>query len=650
MPRSASIRFLGIAFGLCSPLTAAPCDSTSGLFDTLEQAAYRCVLAYASNAEIQHALPCDSVFFDSLQFLTDYSARESRKAFVAVDRIGKKQWVVFRGTNTPHDWLVDGDHGLVFDSVLKFMVHRGFKEAVDGLYAQIRPQLDPDFDIYVAGHSLGGAIAVLTAAHIRMDSALGPRLRRCFTVGQPKVTNQEGAEALRALRLPLLRVVNNLDPVPRVPPADFFSVFAQAPNLSSVDSRSVLVERLPDFSRGLVDYLPEWSLRPFYRSHYFTHDGPAVHLSRKGIPDCREEEPLNDWMNPDIWIRGFPDHSSVAYDSLLSRLAGRFGAADSFHIRPRPTWINPPSIFSPYPELKSAARDAFLIDAGKADPADYQVRLNSLAADGAGLRRVLAESVIEAGSARRLEIRSPERLMEDNGYIRYEWKRLHSPVPTVPDRGALLLQPRPGHILQFWGGMDAGKLSMWRGENYHPDFSLYAGSRWLTWLSGSADLRFFSIAGRDMHAFFFPSANDMNPLLRGTVFRSDFYADAWLPGPQALVPGLSSGFGFTSTPDGRPGQVELRPRVFLGVETPRNFFPEEWLRYRLAFAYDALWKPSPYRWDCSVQADFHFPWLLYPGFRLDVDLPWNFSGPASFRAAFLVGMDLGAVASVFRGR
>ncbi len=97
------------------------------------------------------------------------------------------------------------------------MVHRGFKEGLDdvwhgtgGLKAYLEDLLEeePKRKIWFTGHSLGGALATLAAARF-------PRAQGLYTFGAPKV----GDEAfVQAVRPPAVRIVNNKDPIPLLPP------------------------------------------------------------------------------------------------------------------------------------------------------------------------------------------------------------------------------------------------------------------------------------------------------------------------------------------------------------------------------------------------------------------------------------------------
>ena len=64
--------------------------------------------------------------------------------------------------------------------------------------------------MFITGHSLGGALALLTTVLVAPDVN-----GACYTFGAPRVANYE---YFRDLKTPVYRVVNSSDAVPRVPP------------------------------------------------------------------------------------------------------------------------------------------------------------------------------------------------------------------------------------------------------------------------------------------------------------------------------------------------------------------------------------------------------------------------------------------------
>src|SRR6185436_17107157 len=123
-------------------------------------------------------------------------------------------------------------------------VHRGFRDSlnsvIDGVIDEVRRQsaaaptaapttnaatLDsrgatsPRKALFIAGHSRGGAFAVLAAAAMSREVDLPP-LAGVYTFGQPRVGNAAFARQLDAgaRPIPLFRFVNRDDAVPNVPP------------------------------------------------------------------------------------------------------------------------------------------------------------------------------------------------------------------------------------------------------------------------------------------------------------------------------------------------------------------------------------------------------------------------------------------------
>ena len=93
-------------------------------------------------------------------------------------------------------------------------VHTGFRDAYNQVSEQVRDAVDAlpnGCSLYITGHSLGGALAIVATKELERDS-----LAACYTFGSPRVGNEEFGEEIRA---PIYRVVNAADGVPRVPPS-----------------------------------------------------------------------------------------------------------------------------------------------------------------------------------------------------------------------------------------------------------------------------------------------------------------------------------------------------------------------------------------------------------------------------------------------
>jgi len=137
--------------------------------------------------------------------------------------------VAFRGTepNVLRDWYTDFDARLdtcpLGDGAGR--VHDGFWRGVDGIWPALRAQLaawsgSPALPIWLCGHSLGGALALVAALRLQTDAALVGRLAGVYTYGQPRVGDAAFASFANSLLGPrYFRFVNDLDIVPHVPPA-----------------------------------------------------------------------------------------------------------------------------------------------------------------------------------------------------------------------------------------------------------------------------------------------------------------------------------------------------------------------------------------------------------------------------------------------
>ena len=144
--------------------------------------------------------------------------------------------VAFRGTNNNQNWkqnlntfvpkgpYIYKRNGIEFQS--KTVVHRGFFKSYmsvrDGIMASVAEllQKDPDRGLVITGHSLGGAMATLSALDLAIEFPDIPKKNQLTMVnfGSPGVGNAGFALLYDQYVLSSIRVVNPCDPVPRLPP------------------------------------------------------------------------------------------------------------------------------------------------------------------------------------------------------------------------------------------------------------------------------------------------------------------------------------------------------------------------------------------------------------------------------------------------
>jgi triacylglycerol lipase len=121
----------------------------------------------------------------------------------------------FRGTETKRFGDIQTDIKVrPVNSPAGGTVHRGFAAALDTVWDRVEAVLaqHPEKRLWITGHSLGGALAVLAA------SRLPDRVFGLYTFGQPRVGDEEFARACQQrFGRRYFRFVHGRDVVPRIP-------------------------------------------------------------------------------------------------------------------------------------------------------------------------------------------------------------------------------------------------------------------------------------------------------------------------------------------------------------------------------------------------------------------------------------------------
>lgn len=127
--------------------------------------------------------------------------------------------VAVRGTKTGHDWLTNGDVGYS-SSVSGSLVHSGFNETFESMKVGLSRLLTPKLrsghveGVHCVGHSLGGALASLTADWIKQHYRKPVKL---YSFGAPRVGLDGFATKFSHSANAHYRCTHGADPVPNVP-------------------------------------------------------------------------------------------------------------------------------------------------------------------------------------------------------------------------------------------------------------------------------------------------------------------------------------------------------------------------------------------------------------------------------------------------
>jgi triacylglycerol lipase len=159
---------------------------------------------------------------DHQRLATKMVVESSIFGLVAWNAATKTAIVAIRGTETIWDWIDDIDAVPVpyIPVPGAGLVHMGFQLVNEHIRASIGSLLKANCQgaqtIWVTGHSLGGALAVLSAYDILKNVNLGP-VPQLYTFAGPRAGAPDFDHAFDAAIAVCNRVVNFLDVVPQVP-------------------------------------------------------------------------------------------------------------------------------------------------------------------------------------------------------------------------------------------------------------------------------------------------------------------------------------------------------------------------------------------------------------------------------------------------
>ena len=165
---------------------------------------------------------------------------------------GQAAFIIFRGTQTPTEWINNLNAKLAPFFVAGFgNVHDGFL----GIYLNVRSQIlevVKEFEnvkkIYVAGHSLGASFAAFAACDI--ENSLGTRIEALYTYGSPRIGDNDFVTAFNsAFAHKSFRILNTSDMVTEVPFPTTFAGFLGA-YFSHIDTPVVFTIQENDIEKN----------------------------------------------------------------------------------------------------------------------------------------------------------------------------------------------------------------------------------------------------------------------------------------------------------------------------------------------------------------------------------------------------------------
>jgi hypothetical protein len=156
--------------------------------------------------------------------------------------------LAFRGSDpvTLPNWVTDAVVQLVEHEAYQGRVHHGFSAALHRTWGKVETLLDEarDKPLFLTGHSMGGALAVLTGCRL---AKMGRTPTAIYTFGSPRVGDRNFCAGYA---LPTYRIVNGLDLVPEMPLA---SVKRLLPAKSRVTNEKIL-DQLKRMARRVPCY------------------------------------------------------------------------------------------------------------------------------------------------------------------------------------------------------------------------------------------------------------------------------------------------------------------------------------------------------------------------------------------------------------
>jgi hypothetical protein len=202
-------------------------------------------------------------------------------AYVIQSASGKSAVLASRGTDPSDAVSLLSETQVMHRDFCSGRVHAGFYAAVEAVWDEVhealaaarqgvaldgdgkkKPALSPLETLYVTGHSLGGAMALLAAARLHCEdySDWSPEhlVRGIYTFGQPMVGDAAFMEGCRGFQARLHRHVYRQDLVPHLPPRSPYGyTHTSAERRASSRDRGWQLQQEPSQRVGLIRAVSE---------------------------------------------------------------------------------------------------------------------------------------------------------------------------------------------------------------------------------------------------------------------------------------------------------------------------------------------------------------------------------------------------------
>lgn len=234
--------------------------------------------------------------------LVETFSNAGTQAFLATRSPDRLAVLAFRGTEK--DWRdIKADlNARFYNGPGGARIHTGFRKAYHQVRDAVRPHVEQlseaGYQLYITGHSLGGALAIVATRDLNRDN-----IAACYTFGSPKVGNEEFGYSIKP---PIYRVVNAVDAVPRVPPTWITEGLYQIARLVRIPLLRRFVANFRGYAHwGDMRYLTAGKPDDYSNVHLIPNLGLPLRIARF-IPRF-----ISDWKTP------FKDHSIDVYCDKL---------------------------------------------------------------------------------------------------------------------------------------------------------------------------------------------------------------------------------------------------------------------------------------------------------------------------------------------